>query len=107
MEFNWNVPTQRFSKCQASTEGSEVQQERNRRKQLRQMKKDVVNEYMAFYNKLIDETIQDHNGKIYGDLNTFLETTTKKLEIARTKVADQSADKLGNLASNITKEQAS
>ena len=57
---------------------------------------------MAFYNKLIDETIQEHNGKIYGDLHNFLQTTTEKLMIARAKVMDKNVDKLGNsLANNI------
>lgn len=81
--------------------------QRQQRKDLRIMKRDVVNSYMEFYNKLIDDTIQSHNEKIYGDLNNFLQTTTMKLQIARAKVQDFNLGRLGNLSSNIQKEQAS
>ena len=63
---------------------------------------------MAFYNKMIDKTIKEHNVKIYGELNMFLKTSTDKLNAIAEKISMQKADRLGNsLGNSIQKEQAS
>lgn len=62
---------------------------------------------MQYYEDVITETIKAHNEKIYGDLEHFLSSTTKKLQHAASKIVEQSSGRLGNLASNIEKEHAS
>ena len=44
--------------------------------------------YMKYYNELISETITAHNGKIYTDLNSFLQGTTFKLSTVAAKISE-------------------
>ena len=62
---------------------------------------------MRYYNEKIDETIKHHNEKIYGDLNSFLNGTSHRLCMARARCTERQSDRLGNLAADIQREQAS
>ena len=70
-------------------------------------KKATVDQFMQCYNQLINETIKQHNAKIYGNLRDFLLTNKNKLFMAAARTQQQRSSKLKSLAQNVQKEQAS
>ena len=103
VEFKWNNPTDRFARLNTENQ----MEARQLRRDKMMAKKEIVDQYMEGYNKLIDETIKQHNAKIYGSLRDFLESHKLKLKNAASKTTQHRTSRLGSLASNVQKEYAS
>ena len=88
MDFVWNIPTQRFLNRPTVPEGGLNLSVRDQKRRINKTKKDVVEMYMKYYNELIEDTIKAHNGKIYTDLNSFLQGTTFKLRDVAAKISE-------------------
>ena len=102
MDFQWNIPAQIFGKKEQPVILPQVKELRN---MSIKAKKQVIEDYFKFYNKMLDKTIKAHNEKIYGDLTRFLNNSTHRLNLIATKIATQRASRLGGtLTSSIQKE---
>ena len=69
------MPITRFDRTDQSNQMASRQVKRD----AMMAKKAIVDQYMKGYNKLIDETIKQHNAKIYGSLRDYLLSNKDKL----------------------------